>query len=460
LASFLIIVMIARMWGRTSLGEYSTVWVWLTMFQFLSVFGMAEYISKEVGAARAKAREYLTHALLFGLLSSLMCTVIMAGAAVLFDYPNGVKYAIVIASLALPFASCNLICEAVFTAFQKIKYIALANILENVLFLLLGSAVILKGYGLLALVWSMVLVRLVSSALNLFIAHRYIAPLHFPIDWKFLRGLIAPVTVFGLTNAAYQIFIRIDVVMLSKMKDMVTVGLYSSASRLMGICLLLPLSFHLLNLPVAAHCYKNFPESMPQKIEARIEEFFILIFMVFGMCFFFSRDILSVIFGVHFTEASLILRILMLGFLIWSAEIILGTCCQAAGYQKINMYIIMIQTGINIVLNYVFIPVWGALGAALAMLVSISFSFAIFQYFTCRTLIGRFQWIRMTWKPGLVCLFLMLMLSPLADRLNVVLTALMFLSGYALMLFALNGFSLDRAKTLYSWSENESHHDA
>ena len=75
LLSFFIIVLVARMWGQEMLGKYNTVWVWLILFRSLSIFGLGEYISKNVGANRDKVAEYQTHGLLFGFFSSQLATI-------------------------------------------------------------------------------------------------------------------------------------------------------------------------------------------------------------------------------------------------------------------------------------------------------------------------------------------------------------------------------------------------
>ena len=446
LASFLIIVLVARMWGRTILGQYNTIWVWLTIFLYISLFGISEYISKEVGAKRDSGASYLTHGLLFALFTSLICAVIMVGGAVLFKYPEEVKHGIIIASLALPFSAFILIFQAIFIAFQKIKYIALACILESFLFLLMGSAIIIKGYGLTNLIWCLVLARLLSSGFNFLITHRYIARLRFQIDWGFFKKLLNPVAVFGVTGVAAQIFLRVDVVMLSKMTDMAAVGLYSSARKLMEVCLILPVSFYILNLPVAAQGYKSFRESVHQMIEKYTRELFVLAFFIFGFSTFFAESILFFIYGQPFMEAAWILRILMLAFLIMSADMVLAMSCQAAGYHRIAMRIAIGRALTNIVLNFIFIPVWGGLGAAMAALFSIAFSFTLYHYLTKRTL-GRFHWIRIIMKPGLVCLFIMALLFPLAGHLNIFLLSLLYFLGYGFTLLVIHGFSPAKAFT-------------
>lgn len=445
IVSFLIIVLVARNWGGELLGQYNTVLVWLIIFQYVSILGITEYITRELGADKTGAAKYLTHGLLLVTFSSLICMVAMMSGALLMDYPDKVKYCILAAGLALPFTSCIQLCHAVFNAFQKIKYIAVASIVENAFFLVAGSVVVLKGYGLFSLIWSLVLVRFFASVFNLVVTVKYIVPLDFQIDWGFFRKILRPVIVFGLTGVAFHIYMRADIIMISKMKDMSTTGLYTSASKLIEICTMLPLTFYFLNLPVATDAYRNYRESAHRKLEDLAGKFFILTFFIFGFGIVFAEMLLGLIYGKPFVESAIVLRILLIAFLVHGVEIMLEMSSQAAGYQKVAMYIAVFRAVANISLNLVMIPMWGALGAALATLGSISLSFVAFRYFVKRKL-GDFKWARMIGKPALICLATILVLLPFINRLNELPLVLLFFAGYAFMLLAFNGFSLSRLR--------------
>jgi len=440
LLSFLIIVLVARVWGQEMFGKFNTVWVWLILFRSLSIFGIGEFISKHVGANRDNVSEYRTHGLLFGSFSSLVCSAFMIGGAFLLDYSDDVKYGIIIASMALPCYAFIVISHAILTAFQKTRTVGIAWTLENILFLCLGSIVIIKGYGFINLFWCLVLSRLSAAILNLIIVYKSIGPVDLQIDLDFFRKMLPELAIFGVSSLAYFIFLRIDVVMLSKMTDMVSVGLYSSASNLMEVCILLPVIFYFINLPVMARGYKSSKEQIHRKIESDAAQLFVLVFLAFGFGFFFAEVIIPLIYGKSFVGASWILKLLMIAFLIQSADGILAMSCLAAGYHKLVMYIVVIRAAINIVLNLVFIPVFGAVGAALATVLSISFSFAALQIFMKRN-IGSFRWIRIIGKPALSCLLIILLIFPLMDYLNTILVCSIFLLGYVFVLFVLNGFS-------------------
>lgn len=447
LSSFLIIVLVGRMWGKAELGAYYTVLTWLAIFQFVSLFGMGEYILREVGKDHSSGTKYLTHGLFFALMSSLVCIVVMLIGVLLFRYPEEVRNGIFVASIALPFIAFSLICQAGFIVFQKIKYIAIISLLENVAFLLICSVVIYARFGIVVLIWCLVVIRVLASLLNLCITHKRIVGLRFQIDWSFFWKLLAPVAVFGLTGIASQIFMRIDIIILSRMKTMADVGLFGSASRLWEVCLLLPFAFYVLNLPVMAQCYTRSPESVHQKTEAYTSTLFILGFLAFGFMTFFAESILNLVYGKSFIDAAWIMRILMLAFLVQNGEMVLGMTCQAAGYHKAAMHIAILRALANIILNILLIPVWGLIGAALATLLSIMLSFIVLQLFVNRTLNG-FRWIRISIKPGLACLITIFLLLPLVDWFNTYVLWFLFLLGYGLMIFALYAILPLKAKTI------------
>lgn len=448
LASFVVLVLVARKWAKPALGEYSTVYGWFTLFHYFSLFGMGEFISKEIGANPSNASKYLSHGLLFGLLSSVVCGVMMVACAILFNYNDAVEHGIIVLALALPAGATSIICISVFAAFQAIKLIAFTSVLQSSLFLLLAVAAIFSGYGLVALVWCLVIAWAVGSVANILIAHRYIAKVRLEIDWEFLRGLLAPIIAFGLTGVAGQIFLRIDIVMLSKIKDMDAVALYTPASKTLEMCLMLPLTFYVLILPIAARVLKGLQGKMPEQLESYARQLFIFVFLEFGLGFFFAESILGLIYGDAYVEAAAVLRILMLSLLFLSGEMILVMCCQAGGYHKLAMLVAVARTTGKVVLSLILIPIWGPMGAAFATLVSIAISFVVLEHFVKRSL-GSFRWIRMVREPALVCVFVMFTLFLLADYLDTLYLGSLFFVAYTLLLFGVKRFPLGYLKRVW-----------
>jgi O-antigen/teichoic acid export membrane protein len=207
------------------------------------------------------------------------------------------------------------------------------------------------------------------------------------------------------------------------------------------------MAFYILNLPVVAKFYKDSEGSTKQRIETYTRGLFVVVFFVFGLVVLLARTIIGIVFGDSYMESEGVLRILMVAFLIQSAEMVLGMSCQAAGYHKQAMHISVFRAMANVGLNLILIPMWGILGAALATLFSVVFSFLVFQFYVARTLHG-FRWTRITLKPALVCSLLMVVLYPFVERLNILVLGIMFLLGYGVSLLVLNGFFPLRADSV------------
>lgn len=445
LATFLIIILVARILGSINLGRYNTVLAWYAIFQFISIFGMSEYISREVGKDNAEASKYLFHGLLFGLISSVICICLMTGSAILLNYPKELRYSIMIAGLALPFGAWTLMCQSIFTALQRIGYIALTSLVESILVLSLSVYCIYKQYGIIAIMCSLVVGKALASLFTLFLVHYRITSLRYVIDTVFLKKSLRPVFAFGLTGVAFQVFMRTGIIMLSKMVSMDTVGLYSSASKLTDICLMLPLAFYILMLPIIARDYKESPNTAHQKLERYTGELFVVVFFVFGIGMIFAEEILLLVYGEIFLPAVWPLRILLVAYLMQCADMILGMFCQAADHHKFAMITAIVRAMVNIGLSFIFISIWPMAGAAVATLISITLSFIIFQRFVTKKLYS-FDWRGIISKSGLVCLIITILMFCIMDSMNFLMQIFSYSIGYGVLLLVIHRMAAIKAR--------------
>jgi len=418
LATFVIIVAIARMRGEAGLGELNTVLSWLVIFQFMAIFGMTEFISREIGKDHSTARKHITHALLCAFALSAICMVCMVVGAAAFQYPAHLRRELFVAGLVLPFGAWGLMCHSVFVAFGKIAWVALAAFAEGACLLVLGLTAVRMGLGIEALIWCMLIARLVGSVIGLSMVHWGIVRLRFEIDRGFLRDVIPRAAVFGLTGIAFQLFMRADIVMLSKMEEMASVGLYSAAAKLTEVCLMLPIGFYVLNLPRSARDYASDPKTALRKVEMHTRTLFTPVFFIFGFGFLCADSILGTVFGAEFSAAAWLLRILLLAFVVQCAEAVLGMVCQAAGHDKFALLAATVRALGNIGLNLILIPMYGIRGAALATLGSIVISFVLLQRFVANR-IGSFNWVSISLEPVIICVIAVLLLKGLGERFSI-----------------------------------------
>ncbi|MCO6439694.1 MAG: flippase [Nitrococcus mobilis] len=81
---------------------------------------------------------------------------------------------------------------------------------------------------------------------------------------------------------------------------------------------------------------------------------------------FFGKQILALVFGVEYVQAYSPLAILSIAHVIHAGFGIVGPLLNMSGYEKITAKGITVAALCNIILNFIFIPFYGMVGAALA----------------------------------------------------------------------------------------------
>ncbi len=164
-----------------------------------------------------------------------------------------------------------------------------------------------------------------------------------------------------------------DTFVLGVYESEAVIGVYSVSLK---IAALTSFSLHALNSILAPKIAKSYHDGDEKGYKKMIRfstklNFFITLFIVF-IIISFHRSILGV-FGEEFLSGSIILIILCIGQFFNSLSGSVGIILQMTGHQKVYQNIVLIALILNIVLNFILTPIYGAIGAAIATVISISF---------------------------------------------------------------------------------------
>jgi stage V sporulation protein B len=85
---------------------------------------------------------------------------------------------------------------------------------------------------------------------------------------------------------------------------------------------------------------------------------------------FFAKDIVTLIFGDSFVYAVLPLQILIIGTVIFGLVKAIGSSLAGIGRVDVNLKITAFGAMVNIILNFLLIPLYGIVGAAIATITS------------------------------------------------------------------------------------------
>jgi O-antigen/teichoic acid export membrane protein len=178
-----------------------------------------------------------------------------------------------------------------------------------------------------------------------------------------------PVVISGFLNT---LLTWTDTILLGFYTDSAVVGDYSAAYPIAGGMLIVLSSFGFLYLPLTSRLDADDEHREIDLIYKTTTKWvYIVTFPAFLTFVFFPADVIRVFFGPQYTEASLVLVVLSIGFF---SNAIGGRNRETLSGLGVTKFLLVTNGtafALNIALNVLLIPEYGALGAAVASAVSI-----------------------------------------------------------------------------------------
>ncbi len=177
-----------------------------------------------------------------------------------------------------------------------------------------------------------------------------------------------PFAILGLFMVFYY---RVDSVMLERLlpDGKFQAGLYAQGYRILDAAAMVGFLFAGLLLPIFSRMIKR-----KENVESLTQISFLLLIIptaiVSFSCVFFNAEIMNLLYKSHVDASADILTTLMIGYAGISTSYIFGTLLTANGNLKEMNRLAGISVLVNVVLNFVFIPKYFALGSAIASMIT------------------------------------------------------------------------------------------
>ncbi|MDH5514060.1 MAG: flippase, partial [Gammaproteobacteria bacterium] len=255
------------------------------------------------------------------------------------------------------------------------KYTVFAKSSAFLLLSLVKVALILTGAGLLAFAWA-ALAEIVIASIGMLVTFRAVGNPFSQLRASAARAkqLLAESWPYLLSGLAIMLYMRIDQVMLGKLAGTAEVGLYSAALRLSEAWYIIPTIIVSTLMPAVTRAKSTSLDDY-YLIQKRL---FIglagIAYLVAIPMTIFSTPLITLLFGAEYSGAGPVLAIH-----IWAALFVfLGVATSPwvanEGLARYRLYCTAAGAALNIFLNYLLIPGYGALGCALATTLSYGFS--------------------------------------------------------------------------------------
>jgi O-antigen/teichoic acid export membrane protein len=374
-AGLFISIWLARYLGPDQFGQLNFAIAFVALFSAVATLGLNGIVVRDLVKQPENTDTTMGTAFLLQIIGAIISVGLIVGSmAWLRPDDEMTRLMVAILGSALLFKSSDVI-KYWFESQVKSRYVVWT---ENISFLVIAAlkaAMILFEAPLIAFVW-MVFFEAALVALGLITVYgKKTGKLtHWSASLTRAKTLLLDSWPLIISSVSIVIYMKIDQVMLGEMIGNAEVGIYTAASRISEVWYFIPVA---VNASVRPMLIKLHQQSDPL-FEKRLQQIFSLMIWISVpiaiIMMFVADDGINMLYGGGFSKASDVLVVH-----IWAGVFVFLNNAVWNWYFATELHYLAnyrILTGlmINVLLNWLLIPLYGAVGAAWATLISRAFT--------------------------------------------------------------------------------------
>ncbi len=373
--------------GNASYGEYAILFNFSFLLNIILDFGVTQFNNKNIAQNNHLLTKHFSSLFSLKLVLGVIYFIItvLLGFIIGYDF----RYMKLLSVLAVNqfLISMILYLRSSLLGLHLFKTDSFVSVADRVIMIFLCLGLLLRWFGIeidiMMFVYSQTLGYFLTAVIA-FITVYYKTD-HFKLKWNWPFSLMIlkqsfPFAILVLLMTFYN---RLDSVMLGLLlPDGVgseQAGIYAKAFRLLEAGNMIAYLFSVQLIPVFSRMLKH-----KENVEQLVKLSFILLvtpaLVVSVGCFFYSNE-LSALINHGVTDSSVEFSILMLCFTAVSTTYIFGTLLTANGNLKQLNSMAIIGICVNLILNFILIPHYKAMGSAVSSLITQFFTAGIQIYF-------------------------------------------------------------------------------
>lgn len=363
--SFLFGVYVVRRLGDDRFGQYSIVLAFVGLFQIFAELGVSQFVMREIARDRTKAASLFWNLVAVRLLLAAVGIIGITIGAAGIGYSQALVLGVFLYTWTFVLSAIEAPLETLLTAHERFDIVIILTLMGQVGFVLLGVLVLLQGWGFLALVGSGLIAMLPQVGLALWVVRRnhYIdfSPQIAPRTWP---GLVRSGLPFMFISLSLTISFRFDTVILSKLQPEHVVGWYNVAYGLARSLTFALAGFSVAMVPSLSRTFVRDAAQVEIWYSRSVKFIALLALPVAVGGMLVADPLVRVLYTEEFLPAARALRII-----IWDVPLLLfasfcGNMTTIVGEERSAARIYGASAVANILLNLLFIPRYGYLGAS------------------------------------------------------------------------------------------------
>lgn len=373
---------VSRVLMPENIGKINFGSSFVSYFTLIASLGISTYAIRECSSKRKDQNELskvASQIFSINVITTVIAYVLMAITLLIFRNFDSYRTLIIIQSTAILFSTLG--CDWLNSAMEDFTFITVRTIAFQFVSLILMFVFVHHPEDYLKYAVISVVSSSGANIVNIFYRKKY-CTVRFvkQMDWgKHFR----PIMLLFVMILAQTIFNSSDITMLGLMKGDYEVGLYSTAVKIVNLVSQLMASLFWVVMPSMSTYFENSDYKSINKNLNRI----LRLFTTFGFpcatgCILLSKEIMFIVAGEKYVSANATFCVLMVGFIFsLFGEYFLGNMTLLPSKREAEyMKIYCVSMALNLILNYILIPIGGTVAAAFTTVISHLFILIICIY--------------------------------------------------------------------------------
>lgn len=379
---FVYYLVLARRFGASGIGDYSFAFAVGSMLMLAVSFGLRDLLTRRIArnpdeVPRIAPTVVITQASITLLLLGLLIV-----TARLIGFSSTMIGYLALAFLALALLVIGITFTSFLEAVGAMHLSAIAALIQKAVIMVPGIVLIVSGASLLAVMSA----HVVAGFVFVFVGWRWTRRRfgHFRITYRpeLARTLFMAALPFLATSALWEIYSRVDIVMLHFFAGETATGMYAAAYKVIAAPLFVPEMVGIALFPTLARGLVAH-RSETQQIYRQALRALTVLGLAGGILVAAAGDGLQVaLFGGEFAESGRLVRLMAPLFVIQFLMVPQWRLLLAMDRERTLVKLRLGSVGLNVALNLVLIPRFGPVGAVATSLTSEGL-LAIVQFGLC-----------------------------------------------------------------------------
>lgn len=366
-------ILVARYLGPEQFGLMNYVVSFVALFQVFASFGLDSIEIREEAASPEKRDVIVGTAFYLKIMTALSTLVVIAIVSMLFEADGYTQAMIMVYSISVLLNSMS-VARNYFTSIVWNEYVVKTEISRTFIGILLKVCLLAMHASLTWFIVALLLDAFMLASGYAVSYHSKIASLRlWRWDSKLAKYLLSQAFPMLLSGAAVIVYTKINQVMIGNMLDKTAVGQYSIAVSFIDVCVFIPTILSQTITPILVQNY----ESDGEKYKERAQTFMnVTLWGCVGIAIFvslISYPLIRYTYGTMYLASVPVLQLMIFRL---AGVAYTQTSGQMIVIEKKQKYAVIrnvIGCVVCVSMNFIFIPRYGIMGAAISAMITTMF---------------------------------------------------------------------------------------